>query len=72
MFLCECNNIEKIKSCNDFMKRQEMNDRSIMLLEQVKSLLSNQPNQINILDVNHLKNKTGIKDPSEQRFVKYV
>jgi len=43
-----------------------------MLLEQVKSLLSNQPKQINILDANHLKNETGIKDPSEHRFFKYV
>jgi hypothetical protein len=42
------------------MRQQEMKDRSIILLEQFKSLLSNQPEQIKILDANHLKNKTGI------------
>jgi hypothetical protein len=43
-----------------------------MLLEQVKSLLSNQLKQINIRNATHLKNETGIKDPSEQWFFKYV
>jgi hypothetical protein len=50
------------------MRQQEMKDRSLILLEQFKSLLSKQPEQIKILDANHLKKKDGIKNPSQQRF----
>jgi len=38
MFSDDCNPIEKITSCIDFVKRQKIKDRSIMLPEQLKSL----------------------------------
>lgn len=40
-----------------------------MLLERVKSLLSNQPEQNHILDANHLKNEANIRGSNNFKYV---